>query len=144
MKDLEILFWFIWIMSIIFLLVSLSIYEMPYVVPLILLFILIAIAVYSQVSYKKQFRKLAVIVKNINLGPLEEGISRVEKGRGELILRVSDLEKGLNNLDSYKVEQEKKYRDLVRKILEVDNKLNRKYKLLGESVIKLSKEIKKS
>ncbi len=131
-------------MSIIFLLASVSSYETAVLIPLILLFFLIGIAMYSQVSYKIQFRRLATMIKNIDFRPLEGGLSKLERLVKESNLKVSDLEKRLDGLDSYKIEQEKKYRKLVRKILEVDNKLNQKYKRLGESIIELSKKIKKS
>ena len=47
-----------------------------------------------------------------------------------------------NELENRRIEQERKYRDLVRKVLEIDNKLNTKFKLLGEIILKLSKERK--
>jgi len=83
------------------------------------------------------------MVKNIDFGPLEEGIIKIEKKHKESDLRVSSLERKLDDFDNYKIEQEKKYRDVVRRVLELDNELNRKYKLLGENIIKLKKDIKK-
>jgi len=47
------------------------------------------------------------------------------------------------DLSKYKNDQEDKYRELAKKILQLDNKLNEKYELLGKSIIRLSKDIKK-
>jgi len=83
------------------------------------------------------------MVKNIDFKPLEKELTRIGNVAKEWDSRVSGLEEKLNGFEKYKMEQEQKYRDLVRKFLEVDNKLNKKYKLLGETIIKLSKEGKK-
>jgi len=77
------------------------------------------------------------VLEKIDLTPLEEGIKNIEMSQKECYLRLFKLE---NELNEYKLEQEMKYRDLVRKVLEIDNKLNTKFKLLGEVVLKLSKE----
>lgn len=144
MKASEALFWFVWIMSIIFLLVSIPIYGMSVFIPLIILFFLTGMAMYSQTSYRKKFQSLGIMIKNIDFRPLEKELSKIEESQEEWMSKISNLEKKLDGLDSYKLEQEMKYRDLVRKILEVDNKLNRKYKKLGESIIELNKKVKKT
>ena len=79
------------------------------------------------------------IVERIDLTPLEEGIKKIEMTQRECYLRLFKLE---SELDERRLEQERKYRDVVRKVLEIDNKLNTKFKLLGEVVLKLSKERK--
>jgi len=143
MRASVLLFWFVWFMSLLFLLVSAFSYEMSVIIPLLLLFFLTAITMYSQTSYKRRFRRLALMVKNIDFKPLEKELTRIGNVAKEWDSRVSGLEEKLNGFEKYKMEQEQKYRDLVRKFLEVDNKLNKKYKLLGETIIKLSKEGKK-
>ena len=130
-------------MSIIFLLASIPVYGMSVFIPLIILFFLTGMVMHSQISYRRRFQKLGIMIKNIDFRPLERELSKMEKSQEEWMLKISNLEKRLDGLDSYKLEQEKKYRDLVRKILEVDNKLNRKYKKLGESIIELNKKVKR-
>ncbi len=98
---------------------------------------------YSQISSSRRFQKLGIMIKNIDFRPLGRELSKMEKSQEEWVFEISNLEKKLDGLDSYKLEQEKKYRDLVRKILEVDNKLNRKYRKLGEIIIELNKKIKR-
>ncbi len=80
------------------------------------------------------------IMEKIDLTPLEVFIKKIETSQGKI---TSDLSKLESELGQYKQEQEKKYRDVVRKVLEMDNKLNTKFKLLGEVILKLDKETKK-
>ncbi len=45
-------------------------------------------------------------------------------------------------LEEYKKEQEEKYRDVVKKVLEMDNKFTEKYELLGKAILKINKDKK--
>lgn len=45
-------------------------------------------------------------------------------------------------LEGYKKVQEKKFREISKKVLELDNKYNERFDLLGKAVVKLSKEKK--
>jgi len=143
MRVLEKFFWIMWIVTLGFLIIAFSHYNIFNLILFIILFILTGIAMYSQILNRKRFHWLKIMVKNIDFGPLEEGIIKIEKKHKESDLRVSSLERKLDDFDNYKIEQEKKYRDVVRRVLELDNELNRKYKLLGENIIKLKKDIKK-
>jgi len=98
---------------------------------------------FHQTWNRRHLHRLKVMIKNIDFEPLEEEIKKMEKTQEECNFKVLSLERQLNDFENYKSEQEKKYREVVRKVLDVDNELNRKYKLLGESVIKLSKDVKK-
>ena len=82
------------------------------------------------------------MIKNIDFKPLEEEIMKIENKQKESSLKLSRLERTLGDFENYKIEQEKKYRDVVRKVLEMDNKLNTKFKLLGEVLLKMGKEKK--
>lgn len=144
MKDLEMLFWVVWAAAIIFLFTTFSSYNVFNLIPFIVLFALTGIAMYSQVLNTKRFQRLKIMIKNIDFKPLEEEIMRIENKQKEAGIKVSRLERSLDDFENYKIEQEKKYRDVVRKVLEVDNDLNRKYKVLGESIIQLNKDIKHS
>jgi hypothetical protein len=131
------IFWLIWALSVILLLLTSVKYEVFEAIIYLLLFVLIGFLAYSLNSNKKSFKKIMSTIEKIDFTPLEEGVKNIEKSQKECYLRLFKLE---NELNEYKIEQEMKYRDLVRKILEVDNKLNTKFKLLGEVILKLSKE----
>ena len=81
-----------------------------------------------------------------NISRFNERIEKIKKEPKkteevkELNLKISSLE---NELENFKIENEKKYRDVVRKVLELENKLNKKYKLLGEAIVQLSKRKKR-
>jgi hypothetical protein len=87
-------------------------------------------------SQGKSFLKFKSIVKTIDLKPVEEKIEKIKDLQVESSKKISRLE---TDLEQYKIEQERKYRDVVRKVLDLDNKLKKKFKLLGESIIKISK-----
>ncbi|MEM0473500.1 MAG: hypothetical protein QXF88_02150 [Candidatus Aenigmatarchaeota archaeon] len=89
----------------------------------------------------------------------EESIERIEKkidkiDVNKIIQKINEFRDEQTNanikafdvemkLEEYKQEQEEKYRDVVKKVLEIDNKLTEKYELLGKTVLKLSKDMKK-
>jgi len=77
------------------------------------------------------------MIGKIDLTPLEKGVKKIEMSQRECYLRLFRLE---GELEERRLEQERKYRDVVRKVLEIDNKLNTKFKLLGEVLLKLGKE----
>lgn len=72
---------------------------------------------------------------------LEEGVKKINKQQSEFYSRIFKLE---DELHQYEADEEKKYRDVVRKVLDMDNKFARKFNLLGENIIELSKEKKGS
>ncbi|MFH8080959.1 MAG: hypothetical protein QXO84_03735 [Candidatus Aenigmatarchaeota archaeon] len=67
-------------------------------------------------------------------------LDRIRDGQNSHMMKAFEVEM---NLEKYKEEQEERYREIVKKLLEIDNKFTEKYELLGKSVIKLSKEMKK-
>ncbi len=93
---------------------------------------------HSQKFYKQKLKKIADIVNEIDISPIEDGIKTIEKNQSEHLTKILKLE---NNFEKYKEEQEKKYRDVVRKVLNIDNELNKKFKTLGECILKISKEL---
>jgi hypothetical protein len=131
------IFWLVWILTVALLLLTSVKYEVFDAIIYLVLFALVGFLAYSLNSNKKSFKKIMGALEKINFKPLEEGIKNIEMSQKECYLRLFKLE---NELDKYKLEQEAKYRDLVRKVLEIDNKLNIKFKLLGEVVLKLSKK----
>lgn len=143
MRVLEAIFWVIWTGVIIFLTLAFPNYKIHEVILFVLFFFLVGIAMYFQTWNRRRLRGLKIMIKNIDFGPLEEEIKKMEERQKECNFKVFGLERKLDDFENYKAGQEKKYREVVRKVLDVDNRLNRKYKLLGETVIKLSKDIKK-
>jgi len=59
--------------------------------------------------------------------------------------RLANFKKSIveikNELERYRDEDEVRYRDLVKKILDVDNELNRKFRALGEEIIDMKKKM---
>lgn len=133
------LFWTIWVLTITLLLLTLSKQEILRTIFFLALFALLGILAYSLETNKKSFSGIRETIERIDFRPLENGIRRIETAQGECYLRLSNIEA---ELEDYKHEQERRYREVVRKVLELDNKFNRKFKLLGEAVIKLGKERK--
>jgi CRISPR/Cas system CSM-associated protein Csm3 (group 7 of RAMP superfamily) len=80
------------------------------------------------------------VLENIDMKTLEDGVKKMNRQQSECYSRIFGLE---NELQQYKNEEEKKYRDIVRKVLDVDNKFTRKCNLLGETIVELSKGKKK-
>jgi hypothetical protein len=133
------IFWLIWVLTVILLLLTLIEYEIFDIIIYLALFALVGSLAYSLNSNKKSLRKIIGIVEKIDLTPLEEGVKKIERSQRECYLRLFKLE---NELEERRLEQERKYRDVVRKVIEIDNELNTKFRLLGEVILKLSKEKK--
>jgi len=83
-------------------------------------------------------KRIRNVLESIDMRTLEDGIKKINRQQSECFSRIFSLE---NDLKQYKIEEERKYRDVVRKVLDLDNTLNKKFKLLGETILKLSKEI---
>jgi len=131
------IFWLIWVLTLILLWLTLVKYEVFETIIYLALFALVGFLGYSFNSNKTSFKKILGMVEKIDLIPLEEGIKKIERSQKECYLRLFKLE---SELEERRLEQEKKYRDVVRKVLEIDNKLNTKFKLLGEVILKLSEK----
>ena len=91
---------------------------------------------HTQKFYKQKMRKIADIINGIDLSPIEQGIKSIKKGQSEYLTKISKIE---NDFEKYKIDQENKYRDVVRKVLDMDNELNKKFRLLGENILKINK-----
>jgi hypothetical protein len=131
-------FWIIWGLIMIFLVavfVKDKIIDMGL---LSLLFILSGINLYVQESRKKMIKKLITMVDRIDFKPIEDGIRKIDRSNAECYTRLFRIE---NDIENYKLDQEKKYRDVVRKVLNIDNEFHTKFRILGETVIKISKKL---
>ena len=86
-------------------------------------------------------KRIRHVLESIDMTTLEDGIKKMNKQQSESYNRIFRLE---DELQQYKNEEEKKYRDVVRKVLDVDNKFTRKFNLLGETVLEVSKKKKEN
>lgn len=136
MKIFVKIFWTVWLLSIILLLMTLNVREAFDAILLLVLFTLTGVNMYVQESHDKTFERISKIVGDVDLKPLERGIEKIRKQQNAILMRNMKLEMNLEKLEA---ERERKYRDVVKKVLDMDNKLNEKFKLLGESIIKISK-----
>ena len=131
-------FWLIWFLSVMLLILILFSYHGVELIFFLVLFALVGDLMHSQKFYKQKLKKIADIVNEIDISPIEDGIKTIEKKQSEYLTKISDLE---NEFEKYKIEQEKKYRDVVRKVLNIDNELNKKFKTLGECVLRISRKL---
>lgn len=134
MTSLLRIFLIVWVLSLAFLLASFM-NEKFYPFFFFLLLILFGIGTLMIESYKKNVSKFNEKIEKIKKEAKED-----IKGKDQIKewnFKISSLE---NELENFKITNEKKYREIVRKVLELENEINKKYKLLGEAVIKLSKK----
>jgi hypothetical protein len=129
-------FWLIWVLTVALLLFTLIEHSPFQTIVFLSLFALVGIVGYSLETNKKLFLRIKEAIEKIDFSPAEAEITKIGAAQAECYLRLSSIE---SELEEYKHEQERKYRDVVRKVLDIDNKLNRKFKLLGEAVLELKK-----
>jgi len=115
--------------------------ELSPLVVLSFLNLLALIALYFETRKDKQLERIEKKISEINVDKVAEKIDALRDEQTNSLLKAFEVEM---ELAKYKDEQEEKYREVVKKVLELENKLNEKYELLGKSIIKLSKEIKRS
>lgn len=132
--------WLVWVLAIVILVITIANYETSTLTLLFVLIILAGINLYYQEFHRKRMIRVKGIVDSIDLKSLENTIRIFNIKNVEFYDKVHKLE---DDLEKYKLDQEKKYRDVVRKVLDLDNKLTQKFKLMGETIIKLSRDIKK-
>ena len=131
-------FWVIWGLTMIFLVATFVKDKIIDTGLLSLLFVLTGINLYVQESRKKLIKKLIKMVDRIDFKPIEDGIRKIDRSNAEYYTRLFKME---NDIENYKLDQEKKYRDVVRKVLNIDNEFHTKFRILGETVIKISKKL---
>ena len=132
------IFWLTWFLSTLLLVMILLNFQSIELIFFLVLFALVGNLMYEQKYYSKKIEKISEIIKNIDFSPIENGINNFNKRQEELSQKILKMETEIKN---YKIEQENKYRDVVRKVVELENDLNKKFKTLGEVVIKLNKDM---
>jgi len=130
-----------------------------FLVPLLTL----ALVIFLYLLEKEKTRQIVERIDKINFKPIEDEILKiVEKENSyltktfemEMLLenyrkaaliigeKVENLEKKFKEIEKLPKDYETTYRDVVRKLLDLDNKFTDKYRLLAEAVLKLTKEKK--
>jgi len=94
---------------------------------------------YVSERQRKLTNRLEIMIRNIDFKPIEDEIKKISGERTGFYAKIFSIE---DNLGEYKKDREEKYRDVVKKVLQMDNKLNEKFKLVGDAVLRLKNEIK--
>ena len=113
----------------------------------VLVIVLTGINMHSHQSEKKIKEDL----EKLNLRLLEKEIRDIREEQTDYLTRNFKLEleldeqkkrlKGLGEkLEKIPKDQEMKYREVARKVLDLDNMMNERFKLLGEAILKISEE----
>jgi len=134
MASLLRIFLIVWVLNLAFLLVSFM-DEKFYPLFFFLLLVLFGLSMLITESYKKNVLRLKKKIERTKKETKED--VEIKEQTKEWNFKISSLE---NEIENFKIINEKKYREVVRKVLELENEINKKYKLLGEAVIKLSKK----
>lgn len=133
-------FWLLWFLSIA-LLIAVSLKQFSFInIFLFLLFVLLGILYFQRDQKLEVLERIEKKLDKINLSPISIEIKKLKEDHTESLMKGFNLEM---EFDKHKQDEENRYRELVKKILEVDNKLNEKYELLGKAVLKLSKNVNK-
>ncbi|MEM5777558.1 MAG: hypothetical protein QXJ06_03860 [Candidatus Aenigmatarchaeota archaeon] len=133
------LFWILIVisltLSLFFAIKELSIF---FVISMLNLFAIILL--YKEVRKDGAIKKIEKKIDSIDVDKIIKKIDSLRDDQTNYLTKAFEVEM---DLAKYKEEQEEKYREIVKKVLELDNKLTEKYELLGKSILKLSKDIKK-
>lgn len=140
MKYFRKVFWSLWILSIVLLIVILRSSKTLDAIIFLVVFVLSGINMYILENYRVSINKIQTMIEGLNIEGIEMGLEKIRKQQSLFLMKNFKLEQ---ELDNYKSGQEKKYRDVVKKVLNIDNTYNKKFKLIGETVVKISKDLKK-
>ncbi|MBD3155099.1 MAG: hypothetical protein GF368_00400 [Candidatus Aenigmarchaeota archaeon] len=123
----------------------------------------LGIVTYLYFLERKRSQKIMENLEKVNFKPIENKISKLVEEENkyfkkmfelEMLLenyrkatwiigeKVDELETKFNGLENLPKDYERTYRDVVRKILEMDNKFTDKFNMLGEAFLKLKDEKK--
>ncbi|MBU5688773.1 MAG: hypothetical protein KQA41_00895 [Candidatus Aenigmarchaeota archaeon] len=133
------MFWILiitsFILSLLFAIKELSIFFLVSILNLLAIILL-----YKEVKRDDTIKKIEKKIDNIDVDKIIKKLDNLRDDQTNYLTKAFEVEM---DLAKYKEEQEEKYREIVKKVLELDNKLTEKYELLGKSILKLSKDIKK-
>lgn len=151
MKILEILLWMLWLLTLLSLTLSVIFQEFEMRIPLFFTCISACAMMYLLHSQKRRLTPILLKLDRVNLTPIKLRIEELRKEQTTFLLRTfklemmideqkKELEKLREEFEKLPRDQEMKYRETVRKVLDLENKMNKKFKLLGEAILKISKE----
>jgi len=129
----------IWLLSLAFFLTGIFVNEKFILTSLFLVLMLTGMnLVFFEFLRKKSLKEREE--KKLDFSEIEK---KIEETRDQLEKFNKKFYELKEEFYKFGLEREKKYRDVVRKVLDLDSKLNEKYKLLGEAIVELNKKIKK-
>ncbi len=129
----------IWLLSLAFFLTGIFVNEKFILTSLFLVLMLTGMnLVFFEFLRKKPLKEREE--KKLDFSEIEK---KIEETRDQLEKFNKKFYELKEEFYKFGLEREKKYRDVVRKVLDLDSKLNEKYKLLGEAIVELNKKIKK-
>jgi len=129
----------IWLLSLAFFLTGIFVNEKFILTSLFLVLMLTGMNLVFFVFFRKMHLKERE-EKKLDFSEIEK---KIEETRDQLEKFNKKFYELKEEFYKFGLEREKKYRDVVRKVLDLDSKLNEKYKLLGEAIVELNKKIKK-
>lgn len=130
---------------------------------LLLMIPVVALGVVTYLYYleKERNRKIMEKIDKIDLKSVEDKILKILEGENkyfaktfelEMLLenyrkatliigeKVENLEKQFKEIEKLPKDYERTYRDVVRRVLDLDNKFTDRFKMLAEAVLKLKEE----
>ena len=128
MRKKNLTFWSVWILALLLLLFTTNEKSSFDLIILLSLYSLCGILMYSFESREEKIERLVEKFKK-------------KESKKDITSKISEIEAKLRERN---VEEEKRYREVVRKVLELENKLNQKSKLLGEAILKLKEKLESS
>ena len=158
MKIQYIFFWLIWTFTISFLILITFQFKIPILIPLSLLLAMIGMNTYFLTHNESSAQKKLKTIEKIDLKPIEKKIKKSREEQTKYLLKTFELKMNLDKINKKigKIEKEPEktkkelekitkqyemaFRDVSRKVLDLENGINDKYKVLGEAILKLKKK----
>jgi len=133
-------------------------FEIPILIPLSLFLAMIGMNIYFLSRNESNTQEKLKIIEKIDLKPMEKKIKKSREEQTKYLLKTFELKMDLDKINK-KIEKIEKgpekvkkelekitkqyeiaFRDVSRKVLDLENGINDKYKVLGEAILKLKKK----
>ncbi len=88
---------------------------------------------------KNKLKEIGIKIEELNFKAAKSDFGNIRINETKNLVNEFGTEM---KLEDYKIDQEKKYRDISKKILDLETKLNEKFDLLGKAILKIDKEKK--
>ncbi|MBS3052229.1 MAG: hypothetical protein J4428_02575 [Candidatus Aenigmarchaeota archaeon] len=132
----SVVLWGFWVISVTSLIISAKFLELTSFLVLMSILAMIGIQLYYN---ERNYSLLKKFYNSPN--SIDEKLQSIEK---EIIEKRLDNFNSEMKLEDFRREQEKKYREITKRVFELDNKFVEKFDTLGKVVVKLGKDLKKS